>query len=364
MTETTEIVCVRWPARFDSDDGYFEQPPLAYLVRRGRPRAFVTLVNETVLAALAEPAAGSAGLLAGAWCDDGTDRFVLVERAVPLVTAPSPAELEEECTRLYPGLRLVGWYCCRPGRGLELSSKEAEWHRSAFPHEGQVGLVCDPATRAAGVYSGDAAGEPGRSAGPHGFYLYRPGSRFKEVFPYGEPPPGVADAPGSQAVARPDFVTSDGTSWRYRPPDRTRHHAAPAPVARPHTPTVPAGEPQEARQRRVQAIVDDLRRHLGPGYEISLGPAPDGLELVVRPAPHVPGVLNEGLRSHGLRARIADQDPAREPSLTYAGNRVYPDAAGWDPSWWARYLEQSPGEPLKAHAALIRGMIADLAKHP
>ena len=247
MTPVPDVV--RLPGRFEWDATHFEQPPLAYLVRRGRPGGFVALVNETVLAALQNRAAGF-GFLAGAFGADDADRIVLVERAASLAAAGAgvlqdSANLEETCRRAFPGLRLVGWYHSRTGRGPEPTPEETSWHHQAFPLESQVGLIVDPGTRAAAIYTRPAGANAGPLDGPAGFYLYRPAARFKELIASTET--AAAPRPWPAAVRRtsaPRTASSGATSRRIatprggapsrRPSRRTAIPPRPPPPFGPH----------------------------------------------------------------------------------------------------------------------------------
>lgn len=339
------VAPVRWPNRFETDTAGFESPPAAFLVRKTVGGSFQVLFNERaflrVRAHADEPPRGEAlGLLAGEFCDDGHEQFVVVEGVVPAPRALALDDtgwqrLEAECRRQFPRLRLVGWYRCRGG-SIRLSADEQQLHRSRFGLPFQVGLLYARESGDTAVFCWErrANDETIALSGRRGFYFYRPGPEFYALVP------GAADGGGSETAGaeraarslRPEVATSDGTTWLYLS----------RPFGRPAAPEAVLATDQAERTSRRQRDLEALRGYLGPRYEVTLEAETESFRVRIT-------LSGEGPFSE--QRHLAVTIPAGFPEVApevRSGQKVV-TAHGW-----AGFRDKRCGEPMKLLAEYVQ----------
>ncbi len=204
------------------------------------------------------------GVLLGSLCHDDAGVYLLVDHAIPALTANEHvanvtftgdtwAEIHEKIDAQRPGSQIVGWYHTHPRFGVFLSSMDVFIQRSFFDGPHMVALVFDPVAADIGtfVWRGDEpTGEPS----------------LTEIEPFIEPPttaqppaarsPELAPPPAAVSLERP----------LPKPTKRRREARSFVPPAPPTTLTPAATEPASARKkprRKLPPVVNDTLDTIG-----------------------------------------------------------------------------------------------------
>jgi proteasome lid subunit RPN8/RPN11 len=110
------------------------------------------------------PRAEICGVLVGDVYQDQTGAFLLVEHIIEgesstgsagqvTFTADTWQHIQVKMDRLYPDLRICGWYHTHPGHGVFLSEMDIFLHESFFGLPWQAALVYDPKSGEEGVFN-------------------------------------------------------------------------------------------------------------------------------------------------------------------------------------------------------------------
>jgi proteasome lid subunit RPN8/RPN11 len=110
------------------------------------------------------PRAEICGVLVGDVYQDSTGAYLLVEHIIEgeastgsagqvTFTADTWQHIQTKMDRLYPDLRICGWYHTHPGHGVFLSEMDIFLHESFFGLPWQAALVYDPKSGEEGIFN-------------------------------------------------------------------------------------------------------------------------------------------------------------------------------------------------------------------
>lgn len=103
------------------------------------------------------------GVLVGTLCRDEHGPYLYIEAAITgdladskpanvTFTADTWTKIQDEMDRLYPDMKIVGWYHTHPGFGIFLSGMDLFIHEGFFDLPWQVAMVYDPIGGDEGIF--------------------------------------------------------------------------------------------------------------------------------------------------------------------------------------------------------------------